>query len=115
MAEKTAGDSVDIDLGKIIAAGLGHGQALSDEELQEFDALLDAPHLSDAQRQEFLQAVWNVIVACIDYGWGDHPVQQAFEACGKPKKSSPHSGIPAQNLVKSKAHHLSHKYNKAAE
>lgn len=116
MAEKTAGNDVcKVDLSKIIAAGLGHQEALSEKELQEFDALLDAPHLNEQERQEFLQTVWNIIVACIDFGWGDHPIQQVQDSCGKSPEIKPDSGLSGDNMVFSEDRKLNDKYNKVAE
>ena len=33
-----------------------------------------------AEKREFLEALWSIIVAFVDLGFGIHPVQQAMES-----------------------------------
>ncbi len=40
---------------------------------------LDDADLSDAEKQQFLEALWSIIVAFVDLGFGVHPVQHAIE------------------------------------
>lgn len=47
--------------------------ALYEEYLSDWD-------LSDEEKIEFLQALWSIIVAFVDLGFGIHPVQQAMGA-----------------------------------
>jgi len=39
--------------------------------------------LSDAEKQEFLDALWSIIVSFVDLGFGIHPLQQANPDCGQ--------------------------------
>ena len=41
---------------------------------------LDSKDISDEQKEEFLKALWTVIVAFVDFGYGVHPVQEAGSA-----------------------------------
>ncbi|WP_152612206.1 hypothetical protein [Leisingera sp. ANG-S5] len=50
----------------------------------KYQAYLDDPSLSDAQKDEIMQALWSIIVAFVDLGFGVHPAQ---EVCGKPQQS----------------------------
>lgn len=36
--------------------------------------------MSEAEKEEFLQALWQIIVSFVDLGFGVHPLQ---EVCGK--------------------------------
>lgn len=112
MAENIAGD---FELGDIVAAGLGHADVLSAEDIAEFDHLLEASDLNAEERQEFLRNIWNIIVGFIDFAWGDHPIQQAQKASGKPAKIDSESAIPCSSVVQSKHNNLTTKYKKAAE
>ncbi|MFA5581623.1 MAG: hypothetical protein WDA25_06685 [Paracoccaceae bacterium] len=49
-------------------------------DVERYQAYLDDPGLSNEQKQEFLHALWSIIVTFVDLGFGVHPVQ---EVCGK--------------------------------
>lgn len=53
-------------------------------DVQKYQAYLDDPELSDAQKEEFLQALWSIVVAFVELGFGVHPLQ---EVCGQNEKS----------------------------
>ena len=38
---------------------------------------LDESDLSDAEKREFLETIWSIVVSAVDLGFGVHPVQQA--------------------------------------
>ena len=116
MADDAAGNGVgEIELSDIVAAGFGHADVLSAEDLSEFDHLLETSDLNEEERQEFLQNIWNIIVGFIDLAWSDHPIQQAQKASGKPAKIDSESGIPCSSMVQSGHSNLTENYNKAAE
>lgn len=116
MANDTANDDVgEIELGDIVAASLGHGDILSAEGLSEFDHLLEASDLSEAEQQEFLQSIWNIIVSLIDHAWGDHPIQNALKASGKLVEIDSECDIRGDNMVQLKDNNLTKKYKKTAE
>lgn len=51
------------------------------------DVSLYEKHLADSdmtqeQKQEFLEALWTIIVGFVDLGFGIHPLQQACKAKG---------------------------------
>lgn len=52
-------------------------------DFARYQEFLDNTEMSEAQREEFLKALWSIIVAFIDLGFGIHPVQ---EVCGKDSK-----------------------------
>ena len=55
----------------------------------KYQAYLDDPILSDAQKEEIVQALWSIIVAFVDLGFVVHPLQEVIgeEACGKPQQT----------------------------
>jgi len=38
---------------------------------------LEESNLSDAEKREFLETIWSIVVSAVDLGFGVHPVQQA--------------------------------------
>ena len=49
-----------------------------------YEKYLEGADLSEAQKQEFLDALWSIIVAFVDLGFGVHPLQQTgVDACGQ--------------------------------
>ena len=49
-------------------------------DVQKYQGYLDGSGLSQAHKEEVLQAMWSIIVACVELGFGVHPAQ---EVCGK--------------------------------
>jgi hypothetical protein len=45
-------------------------------DFNRYQDLLDDVQLTDADRTEFLYALWTIIVAFIDLGFGVHPTQK---------------------------------------
>lgn len=48
-----------------------------------YQEMLDDPALTDAQKEQIIRALWDIIVAFVDLGYGVHPAQLAQNACGK--------------------------------
>ena len=44
-----------------------------------YEQYLETSGLSEAEKQEFLDALWSIIVNFVDLGFGVHPLQQACE------------------------------------
>ena len=40
---------------------------------------LDESDLSDAEKREFLETLWSIVVSFVDLGFGVHPLQQVTE------------------------------------
>lgn len=49
-------------------------------DIEKYQAYLDDPNLSDEQKEEFLQALWSIVVTFVELGFGVHPLQ---EVCGQ--------------------------------
>lgn len=42
-----------------------------------YEQYLDDADLSEEQKREFIETLWNIIVSFVDLGFGVHPLQQA--------------------------------------
>jgi len=49
-------------------------------DVDKYQSLLDDATLTQAQKEEFLQALWSIIVSFVELGFGVHPLQ---EVCGQ--------------------------------
>ncbi|TPE48557.1 hypothetical protein [Amaricoccus solimangrovi] len=49
-------------------------------DVEKYQAWLDDPRLTPEQKEEFLQALWSVVVTFVEIGFGVHPLQ---EVCGQ--------------------------------
>jgi len=84
-------------------------------DVEKYKALLDDPALSEAEKENFLQALWSVVVTFVDLGFGVHPLQlvrepedepfpealkEAFDSAEQPEsnKKSKRDGGPAGSL-----------------
>lgn len=54
-------------------------------DVEHFEHLLDDPSLTRAQKHQILEALWAIIVAFVDLGFGVHLLQ---EVCGESGKDS---------------------------
>ncbi|MEQ9489558.1 MAG: hypothetical protein RIM72_11260 [Alphaproteobacteria bacterium] len=55
-----------------------------------YERFLEDTNLTEEQKREFLQHLWNLICEFVSLGWGVHPLQQAQEGtenCGKSAES----------------------------
>lgn len=67
-------------------------------DVKKYEALLDNPNLSEQQKEEFLHALWSVVVTFVELGFGVHPLQ---EVCGQDSGDSLHGAKDAFDQVKS--------------
>lgn len=68
---------------KTDAAFNGAAKPRLEIDIDKYQAYLDGSDLTPAQKEDFLRALWSVVVAFVDLGFGVHPVQQA---CGQVEK-----------------------------
>ena len=52
-------------------------------DYEKYAHFLEDSDLTEEQKQEFLQTLWNIIVEFVSMGVGVHPVQQAQNSCGQ--------------------------------
>lgn len=58
-------------------------------DVEKYQSFLDDTDLSDAQKEQLIEALWSIIVSFVELGFGVHPVQ---EACGKLPETGTESG-----------------------
>lgn len=70
-------------------------------DLEKYQAYLDDAALSDEHKQEFLEALWSIVVSFVDLGFGVHPMQEVAgyvgsdeEVCGKLSAELDQTGEP---------------------
>lgn len=76
---------------------------------------LDDADLTEDQKREFLQAVWNIIVEFVSLGFGVHPAQQVQNDCGKPPKISLKAPLTKSHAVKCEDQKLAGNFENAAD
>lgn len=76
---------------------------------------LDDADLSEDQKQEFLQTLWNLIVEIMSLGFDVHPVQQAQKPCGKPPKNRKEPPFIEVDAVQSNSKILEHIFSDVAD
>lgn len=65
-------------------------------DVERYQAYLDETDMTDAQKEEFLQSMWQIIIGFVELGFGVHPLQ---EVCGKDAQSSTQSAVGAFDAV----------------
>ncbi len=86
-------------------AGVGNVQI----DVEKYQAYLDDPSLSDAQKEEIIHALWTIIVTFVELGFGVHPVQQA---CGQLENERDPAEQPDSDVIKSDEHSLKTAFEK---
>lgn len=76
---------------------------------------LDDADLTEDQKREVLQAIWNIIVEFVSLGFGVHPAQQVEIACGKLFESAAKAAIPEPDALEYEDQHLTEKFENAAD
>ena len=70
-------------------------------DVEKYQAWLDGANLSAKQKEEFLQALWSIVVMFVDLGFGVHPLQ---EVCGQDSadedqlESNPESSVQSDSF-----------------
>lgn len=68
-------------------------------DIEKYQALIDDPALTQEQKEEFLQALWSIVVTFVELGFGVHPLQ---EVCGQDSGGSSQRPKDVFDRVKSK-------------
>jgi len=67
-------------------------------DVARYQEYLDGSDLTPEQKEEFLQAVWSIVVTFVELGYGVHPLQ---EACGKDSDGHDQGPQTARNRLNS--------------
>lgn len=65
-------------------------------DVERYQAYLDGSDLTQAEKEEFLQTLWGIIVSFVEWGYGVHPLQ---EVCGKEAESGSKTATEAFDAV----------------
>ncbi len=105
------------DTGVKASSGLNpmNGQPIITVDVDEFEPLLKNPDLTEEQKRELLQALWNIVVAFIDFGFGVHPIQHVFNDSGKLDKTEFEQGFGRDCVIQSEDTKLASKYKYATK
>lgn len=66
--------------GDVLDNSATHPKSTLTVDVEKYQAYLDGSGMTEAQKEEFLQAMWSIIVSFVELGFGVHPLQ---EVCGK--------------------------------
>lgn len=67
-------------------------------DIERYQAYLEGSGLSEAQKEEFIQALWSIVVAFVELGFGVHPLQ---EVCGQNSAECLNEKTSSYDLVES--------------
>ena len=68
-------------------------------DIERYQSFFDESGLTDTQKEEFLRALWTIIVSFVDLGFGVHPVQKV---CGQNDAAAQAIRTAAQDALESK-------------
>ena len=84
-------------------------------DYERYAHFLDEADLSEEQKREFLQTLWNIIVEFVSLGWGVHPLQQAQNPCGQLGENSLKTPLTAPNELYLDQQFISENFLKASD
>lgn len=67
-------------------------------DVEKYQSWLDGSDLSQEQKEEFLQALWSIVVSFVELGFGVHPLQ---EICGQDDLDSLEAPTAVRDQVES--------------
>lgn len=92
MKKKTTNNSTDVRQGT--ADNKARAARTLTLDVEKYQTYLDDADLTGDQKEEFLKALWSIIVAFVDLGFGISPLQKIDTAsCGKDEKAD---ALPAK-------------------
>lgn len=77
-------------------------------DVAKYQAWLDDPELSDGQKLQVVESLWQIILCFVDLGFQVSPWE---DACGKLAENQGSCGHAHQDVLESKAHTLSDTFN----
>ncbi len=77
-------------------------------DIEKYQAWLDDPDLSEADKEQIIQLLWQIIMCFVDLGFEVAPLQ---DACGKMAECVGLDGTDKQGVVNSAKHTLSEMFN----
>lgn len=68
-------------------------------DYERYTHFLESSDLTEAQKQDLLQVIWEIVVEFVSLGFGIHPLQQAKLDCGKTTQPPPKSTLTADSNI----------------
>ena len=68
--------------------GTNHPKPMLTVDVEKYQVFLDRADMTEEQKEEFLQALWSIIVSFVELGFGVHPVQAAGEKAAEFESNS---------------------------
>ena len=65
-------------------------------DYEAYAPYLEDSNMSEAQKREFLETLWSIIVSFVDLGFGAHPIQQA---CGEERAQAKNFAFDSPDMV----------------
>ena len=84
-------------------------------DYEKYAHFLEDSDLTEEQKQEFLQTLWNIVVEFVSLGWGVHPLQQAQKPCGQLGDNSPKAALTAPDGLYLDQQFISENFLKAVD
>ncbi|WP_371157010.1 hypothetical protein [Jannaschia sp. 2305UL9-9] len=67
-------------------------------DIERYQSYLDDTDMTPAQKEEFLQSMWLMMISFVELGFEVHPIQ---EVCGKDSQSNTQSALDAPDALQS--------------
>ena len=84
-------------------------------DVEQYEKFLEDSDLTEDQKREFLETLWNIVVEFVSLGFGVHPVQQAQNACGKGDEKTTKPALTAPGAVESRKSSITENFTNAAQ
>lgn len=81
-------------------------------DVEKYQHFLDNSGMNPEERRAFLEALWSIVVAFVDLGFGVHPLQ---EVCGQNPRDRDQRAAPGDDGVECGQADLSRTFNDAPE
>ena len=101
--------------GQIYSQEASHVRPVITVDYEKYEHFLENSDLSEDQKRQFIDALWQIIVGFVDLGFGVHPVQQAQNTCGKLQDRSPKPPSTEANEVHWDSKFLTKNFEDAAD
>ncbi len=84
-------------------------------DYERYAHMLEDADLSEDQKREFLQTIWNIIVEFVSLGFGVHPLQQVQNSCGERQDITSKPTLTAPDGVYLDHQYLEENFTNAAD
>ncbi len=68
-------------------------------DVKRYEHFLENSDLSEEQKCEFLETLWNIICELVSLGFGVHPLQEIESQCGKTYESVADTALLTPNML----------------